>query len=136
MSSNVRVTITGHLAADPDARTTPTGKLVTNFTVIANDRVFDRNRNEWVDANKTAIRVNCWGDLAQEAGDGLAKGHRVTVTGHRLLADPYLGQDGKPKAGLELTADTIAVDLKGQSVQITRRQRAHASDQNGNEPPF
>ncbi|MFI5540306.1 single-stranded DNA-binding protein [Nocardia sp. NPDC051900] len=136
MASNVTVTITGHLADNPEPRVTTTGKLVTNFTVISNDRRYDRDRNEWVDAAKTVIRINCWGDLAQLAGDSLTKGCRVTVTGHRLTADPYLGKDAKPRAALELTADTVAVDLKGQSAQITRWTRNGASSVDATEPPF
>ncbi|MFB8007522.1 single-stranded DNA-binding protein [Nocardia sp. NPDC056000] len=136
MSSNLHVSITGRLAADPVPRATTGGKMVTNFTVITNDRRFDRDRNEWVDANKTAIRVSCWEDLAETAGNCLFKGDLVTVTGHRLLANPYLDKEGKPNAGLELTADTISAELKGQHVKITRLQRTPASTQNGTEPPF
>ncbi|WP_051178228.1 single-stranded DNA-binding protein [Nocardia concava] len=136
MTSNVSITITGHLADEPKCQPTKTGKLVTNFVVIANDRMFDRDRNEWVDVNKTIIRVNCWGPLAETVADSLSKGSRVTVTGHRLIADAYLGQDSKPRAGLDLTADTVAVDLKGQKAQITRLGRTTANDADNNEPPF
>ncbi|CRY76828.1 single-stranded DNA-binding protein [Nocardia farcinica] len=58
MASNVTVMITGHLAENPEPRVTNTGKLVTNFAVISNDRRYDRDRNEWVDAAKTVIRIN------------------------------------------------------------------------------
>lgn len=58
MASNVTVMITGHLAENPEPRVTNTGRLVTNFAVISNDRRYDRDRNEWVDAAKTIIRIN------------------------------------------------------------------------------
>ncbi|MGS2807998.1 single-stranded DNA-binding protein [Nocardia sp. MW-W600-9] len=136
MANNVTVTITGHLTADPEVRTTGTGKLVTNFTVISNDRRYDRERNEWVDAAKTAIRIACWGDLAELAGDSLVKGCRVTVTGHRITTDAYIGKDAKPRAALELTADTVAVDLKAQKAKITRYGRNSTSSGQADEPPF
>ncbi|MCP9619673.1 single-stranded DNA-binding protein [Nocardia otitidiscaviarum] len=136
MPSTVSVTITGHLADEPSSRATPTGKLVTNFVVIANDRRFDRDQNQWVDANKTVVRVACWGDLAETTAASLDKGCRVTVTGHRLIADPYIGQDSKPHAALQLTADTVAVDLKGQATKIERLRRSPASPIDANEPPF
>ncbi|MFE3796953.1 single-stranded DNA-binding protein [Nocardia tengchongensis] len=135
MASTVSITITGHLADEPEPRTTTTGKLVTNFTVIANDRVFDRQQNQWVDAGKTVMRVACWGDLAQETADSLVKGCRVTVSGHRLVPDAYIGKDSKPHAALQLTADTVAIDLKYQFAKITRRIRGNGGTDD-NEPPF
>lgn len=136
MAHGVTVSITGHLAADAEPRVTGNGKLVTNFTVISNDRRFDRERNEWIDAAKTAIRVACWGDLAESAGDSLTKGSRVTVTGHRLTTSTYIGKDAKPRASLELVADTVAIDLKGQKAKVTRNPRNDFAAADTSEAPF
>ena len=122
--STVTVEITGHLAETPEIRFLDSGRAVTNFTVIGNDRKFDEQRGEWVDAHTTAIRVTAWGKLAENLADTLTVGNLVTVTGNRLTASAYTPKDGgAPRASLELTADRIAVELATQTATITKNPR-------------
>lgn len=122
--SDVAVTITGHLADTPEFRQTDSGRSVTNFTVISNARRFDQNTQQWVDAHTTAIRITAWGRLAEHLVGTIAVGHRVTVTGSRLTASAYIPRDGgQPRAGMELTADRIGIDLATQTATIARAPR-------------
>ncbi|WP_157778102.1 single-stranded DNA-binding protein [Nocardia terpenica] len=120
----VTVEITGHLADDPaELRVTPTGKTVTSFVVIGNDRRYDENSGAWVDAHTTSIRVTAWGKLGEHVVDSLAKGTLVTVQGDRLTADAWTDREGQPRATLELRATRVAVDLATQTAKVTRAPR-------------
>ncbi|MGW6728701.1 single-stranded DNA-binding protein [Nocardia sp. NPDC055029] len=119
----VRVEITGHLADTPELRLTGDGTPVTNFTVIANARRYDEDRREWVDTHTTAIRVTAWRKLAENTVGTIGVGTKVTVTGARLTADAYTGRDGAARASLELTADTVTVDLSTQTAVVSRAPR-------------
>ncbi|MCX4099112.1 single-stranded DNA-binding protein [Nocardia sp. alder85J] len=122
--SAVTVEITGHLADNPaELRITPTGKTVTSFVVIANDRRRD-DAGEWVDAHTTSIRVTVWGALAEHVADTLTKGTLVTVTGDRLTPDLWIDREGQPRATLELRASRVGIELATQTAKITRPARA------------
>ena len=121
--SAVTVEITGHLADNPtELRITPTGKSVTSFIVIGNDRRRDEN-GEWIDAHTTSIRVTAWGDLAEHVADTLTKGTLVTVTADRLTADLWTDREGQARATLEMRAARVGVELATQTAKITRAAR-------------
>lgn len=64
----------GHLADNLESRGAGTGGLVGGCTVVFSGRRGDRDRNEWVGAAKTAIRVVFWGGLVWVAGGSLTTG--------------------------------------------------------------
>lgn len=110
MTTNaVTVTITGNLAETPEIRFTPSGKAVTDFMVIGNDRRYDRAAGTWVNARTTRIRVTCWEKLAEQLTETLHRGDRVTVTGGRLDAEAYISSDGDARAVLAMTARTVTL---------------------------
>jgi len=96
--------IIGNLGRDPEMRYTPDGKAVTNFTVAVN--------RKWTSADgspgeeTTWFRVACWGKLAETTNQYLTKGRQVMVAG-RISASAWTGQDGQPRASLELTAQDV-----------------------------
>lgn len=118
---SIQVKITGHLAADPQIHFTASGKTVAHFTVMTTARRKDDETGEWIDGLTTAIRVTAWASLAENVGETLGKGHKVTVTGKRLTADPYVNDDGEAKATLELTADEVDVSLRKHTAAIQAR---------------
>ncbi|WP_331765075.1 single-stranded DNA-binding protein [Nocardia sp. NBC_01388] len=123
--SAVTVEITGRLADDPaELRITPTGKSVTSFVVIGNDRRRDESSGEWVDAHTTSIRVTVWEALAEHVAETLTKGTLVNITGDRLTADLWTDREGQPRATLEMRASRVGVELATQTAKITRAPRA------------
>ena len=52
-------------------------------------------------------RVACWGRLAEVTNQYLSKGRMVMVTAKRIVAEPYIDKEGKPRAALKVTADTV-----------------------------
>lgn len=85
-------TITGHLANDPREVTTREGKPLTALRVLENQRVFDRERQKWVDGEAVGYDVAIVQDrLRDNALAGLSKGDRVTVRGNYEVS-PYVNQ--------------------------------------------
>ncbi len=90
MKSINRVSILGHVVADPEIKVTKSGKSVSSFAVATN--------NEWYDSEgevkKSADfhRIVSWGKLAELCVRHLRKGSPVFVEG-RLTNRSYEGAD-------------------------------------------
>ena len=107
--------ITGNLTADPETRTTATGKFVSTFTVAVN-----RNGIDGADY----FRVSAWGKLGELCKQYLAKGRKVSVTGS-IRAGAYVNSEGKPIGTLELMADEVEfLSPKDQETRYQHEERA------------
>lgn len=93
--------VVGHLGRDPEMRYTPSGQAVTSFTMATS--------RKWTGADgqtqekTTWFKVTAWGKLAEICNQYLNKGKLVLVEGE-VEASAWTGQDGTPRATLELTA--------------------------------
>lgn len=88
-----KLTIIGNVCADPEMRTTPNGKTVTNFTVAVS-RKGDKDKTDF-------FRCAAWGKTAEVCGQYLSKGKKVCVTGE-VFARAYNDKQGEAKASLEV----------------------------------
>lgn len=88
-----RLTIIGNLTADPEMRTTPNGKTVTNFTVAVS-RKGDKDKTDY-------FRCAAWGKTGEVCGQYLGKGKKVCVTGE-VSARAFTDRQGEAKASLEV----------------------------------
>ena len=95
--------IVGNLTRDPEMRYTPNGVAVTNFTVAVNKRY---KKDGEAKEKTTYFRVTAWNKMAEVTNQHLKKGRQVLVEGE-VSASAYMGQDGEPKASLEITAREI-----------------------------
>ncbi len=98
------VVIVGNLGRDPEMRYTPSGVPVTTFTVAVNRKW--KNQNGELQEKTTWFRVTAWRRLAELCNEYLSKGRMVLVEGE-IDASAWLGQDGQPRATLELTAQNV-----------------------------
>ncbi len=104
--------IVGNLGRDPEMRFTPDGTPVTEFTVAVNRRW---SRSDGSSGEKTWwFRVTCWRRLAETTNQYLRKGSPVMVIGE-VSASAFQGQDGQPRASLELDAREVKFLPKGGS---------------------
>lgn len=106
-----KLIIIGRLGRDPEMRYTPAGQAVTSFSV-ATDRVYSDQAGKQV-KETVWFRVAAWGKLAETTNTYLQKGKMVMVEG-RLTVDPktggpriWAGQNGEPRAALEMVAATV-----------------------------
>jgi single-strand DNA-binding protein len=106
-----KVTIIGNLGRDPEMRYTPSGQQVTTFSVATSEKWTGQDgqlqeRTIW-------WRVSAWGKQAEICNEYLKKGRQVFVEG-TMVVDPktgqpriWTGQDGAPRASLEVRALTV-----------------------------
>lgn len=88
-----KLIIIGNVCADPEMRTTPNGKTVTNFTVAVS-RKGDKDKTDF-------FRCAAWGKTGEVCGQYLGKGKKVCVVGE-VSARAYTDKQGEAKASLEV----------------------------------
>jgi single-strand DNA-binding protein len=94
-----KLIIIGNLTRDPESRVTATDRLVCNFTVAVNRRGRDEQQADY-------FRVSVWDEMGRACQKYLAKGRKVAVAG-RVTASAYAGNDGTPRASLEVAAQEV-----------------------------
>src|SRR5688572_5225102 len=97
--------IIGNVGRDPELRYTQGGVPVVDFSVAVTTRWKDTNSNEQKEKTNW-YRITAWRGLAEVCGKFGKKGMSVMVTG-TVSASSYMGQDGQPRASLDLTARDI-----------------------------
>lgn len=88
--------IIGNLTANPELRTTASGKEVCTFTVAVNRR----------DKETDFFRVSAWEGLGKTCNQYLSKGRKVWVMGP-VSARTFTAKDGTARASLEVTAKDV-----------------------------
>ena len=96
------VMIIGNLTADPEMRTTQTGKQVVTFTVAVNRRQSAQAGQQEADF----FRVSAWNQLGEICAKYLAKGRKCAVTGS-IRAGAYTNSQGQAVGTLELLAEEV-----------------------------
>ncbi len=96
--------VVGHLGRDPEMRYTPSGQAVTNFSVASSRKWTGTDGQP--QEKTTWFKVTTWGKLAELCNQYLTKGRLVLVEGN-IDASAWTGQDGTPRATLELTARNV-----------------------------
>ena len=104
MKSINRVTLLGHLCADPDVKVTANQAHLANFNVATNQKWKDddgkwQEKTEW-------HRVVCWNKIAENAGKNLKKGDPVYIEGN-LTTRSWEGDDGQKKYMTEIVAKEV-----------------------------
>ena len=116
-----KVFIIGNLTADPELRTTTTGKNVCTFTVAVN------RRNEGADF----FRVSAWETLGENCNKFLTKGRKVAVVGS-VSVRAYTLKNGDPAASLELSAQEVEfLSPRSESPENTVKQVERKDEQTG-----
>jgi len=93
-----RVTLIGNLTGDPKAKSTPSGKNVTTFSIATSYRTEDKETVEFHD-------VSAWGKLGEIVAQYVKKGSKVYVEGR--LHTNVVEKDGKRRRYTEVVADNL-----------------------------
>jgi len=99
-----KVMIIGRLTANPEARTTPQGVTVANFSVATN-RVWKDDQGNQQDRTEYH-NIVAWRRLAEICAQYLSKGRQVYIEGH-LQTRSWEGNDGKKNYRTEVVADNM-----------------------------
>lgn len=92
----------GRLTADPELRTTQSGKSVASFT-LAVERDFQRDGEKDADF----INVVAWGKTAEFIKKWFSKGRMLAVVG-RIQTRTYTDKDGNKRKAVEVVADKVS----------------------------
>ncbi len=117
----MKAELIGNIGREPEMRFTKGGAPVLSFSVADN---VGKDKTQWV-------QVTLWEDLATVWQDTLKKGMRVEITGF-LQLDTWEGRDGTKQSGLKLSAKTVGVIPKKESVADL--QGSHTAEDD--EEPF
>ena len=123
MAGETPITVVGNLTADPELRFTPSGAAVANFTVASTPRTFDRQTNEWKDAETLFMRCSVWREAAENVAESLNRGTRVVVTG-RLVSRSWEDKEtGQKRSVMEMQVDEVGPSLRYATAKVTKTQR-------------
>ena len=106
-----KVTLLGHLGADPETRYTGTGTAITSLRVATSEAWTDKQSGEKVERTEWS-RVKLFGKLAEIAGEYLKKGRQVYIEGS-LRTDKYTDKDGIERYSTDIIANEMQM-LGGQ----------------------
>ncbi|MGP4915628.1 single-stranded DNA-binding protein [Brachybacterium tyrofermentans] len=130
------VTVVGQLTADPELRHTKKNIPVASFSIAHNDRIFDKESEEWVDGEPTFVRASYWRESGENFAESHSKGDRVILVG-KLKQNDFTDKDGNERSTLELNveeagpsnkfATTTATRRKGNGNRTASKSRANAS---------
>jgi len=132
-----QITLVGNLGNDPEMRYTPSGVPVATFSLAVNRVYNDPNGQR---QEKTVwFRVTAWRRDAELVSQYLTKGRQVLIIGEVEEPRPFMGNDGNPRASLEVTARTIRFiggrgDAAGGGGDYAQREPSAAPARGGNAP--
>ncbi|QPZ39722.1 single-stranded DNA-binding protein [Paramicrobacterium chengjingii] len=121
MAGETIITVVGNLTADPELRYTQSGLAVANFTIASTPKVFDKQKNEYVDGEALFLRASVWREFAEHVSGSLVKGSRVIAQG-RLKQRSWETKEGEKRTSIELDVDALGPDLRYATAQVTRAQ--------------
>jgi len=107
MKSYNKAMLLGHLTADPELRSTPTGKTVTTFNLAINRRG-GKTSEESVDFH----RIVAWNQKAEFCCRNLKKGMAVFIVGN-LMNHSFEGKNGKQYVTEVILQDVNILTWKG-----------------------
>lgn len=110
---------TGNLTRDPELKITSKGSALTRMSVACNQRRYNKDTQQWEDADATYLDVVAFGDLANNVAESLVKGDAVIVIG-QLSSSSWETAEGEKRTRLEVKADHIGPDLRRATAKTTR----------------
>ncbi len=123
---SARITIDGNLTADPDFGVSNAGTSWAHLRVASHERV--KRNGEWESTDPEFFNVTLFGKAAEDAGDHLHKGDRVTVEGRPEL-EMFDRRDGSTGATIKVYARIVTLaDDRTTDTQRTRADRAAEQD--------
>lgn len=96
----------GNLTSDPEHKTTSNGKSLTLFTIAVNHG-FGKDQSSENDVS--FFEVETWDKLAQNCGEYLKKGSKVTVIG-LLKQDRWKSSEGSSRSKVKISAQQVRFD--------------------------
>ncbi len=111
------IMVAGHLGADPESRTTPSGHKVTTLRVAANQRRGGKEETTW-------WKITIWGDQFDKILYYFKKGSAIIIYGEMSKPEIYTDREGKPQVSLNVTASQISFSPFGRTDKVQEGEPA------------
>lgn len=105
MASVNKVTLVGHLGADPEIRYMPSGDAIANFRLATTDRYKDKATGEMRESTEWH-RCAAFGRTAEVCGEYVKKGSQVFVEG-KIQTRKWTDQSGVEKYTTEIRVNEL-----------------------------
>lgn len=113
--------VSGNLTKDPELRYTQTGRAVCNLRVASSERVRNEKTGQWEDGPTAFFDVQCWGNLAENVTEHLAKADRIVAEG-RWMQTTYEDGEGKPQQRVYLQARDLGPSMIFRGARPVRKE--------------
>ena len=100
-----KVILIGHLGADPETKSMPSGTSVANLRIATTEGYKDKQSNEWQERTEWH-NVALFGRLAEVAGEYLRKGSQVYIEG-RLRTRKWQYKQGNDRYSTEIIGNDM-----------------------------
>jgi single-strand DNA-binding protein len=110
-------------------RYTATGQSNARLGIAVSRRWQNRQTQEW-EERTSFFNVVCWGDMAENVNESLAKGTRVVVNG-RLEQRSWETEQGEKRSVVEIVADEVGPSLRWATAEVKRAERRGGSGGGG-----
>ena len=99
-----KVMLIGHVGQDPEIKYTPSGFIVSTFSLATNEQWLDLEKNkkehtEW-------LNIVAWDKLAEFTKDYIKKGQRIYIEG-RIHSQSWVDKNNKRQKKYEIICDSI-----------------------------
>lgn len=109
--------VSGNLTKDPELRYTSGGTAVTNLRVAHTERIQDDKTGEWKDGPTAYFDIQCWGRLAENCCEYLARGHRIVAEG-RWVSNTYENSEGQIVERISLRARDLGPSMAFRGARV------------------
>lgn len=113
--------VAGNLTKDPELRYTANGRAVCNLRVASSERVRNEQTGQWEDGPTAFYDVQCWGNLAENVTEHLAKADRIVAEG-RWMQTTYEDGEGKPQERVYLQARDLGPSMIFRGARPVRKE--------------
>jgi single-strand DNA-binding protein len=111
--NDTTITIRGNAGSIPTLRQSPNGTVWTSFRLASTSRRRAPD-GSWEDKATLWVSVTVFRALAERVAATVRKGTPLTIVGD-LSHEEWVTQDGAPRSGPAVIAQSVAVDLTGGS---------------------
>jgi single-strand DNA-binding protein len=122
--------LVGMLGGDPELRFTPSGQAVCNFNVAYDVR--EKKDDQWISVGTMWVRVNVWGQEAENCAETLRRGNRILAFGtwkrNTFTAKNDESGEDEQRTVIEFTAREIGPSLLFTPVHIPSKSERNNSN--------
>lgn len=109
--------VAGNLTADPELRYTNNGRPVCNLRVASSERVRNPKTDKWEDGPAAFYDIQCWGNLAENVAEYMAKGYRIVAEG-RWMETSWEDKEQKIQTKMYLSARDLGPSMMFRGARV------------------